>query len=273
MMHRVGADGSASRLRLGHLGVDAVDQRGALRRIEALVASGRGGLVFTPNVHHVVVAESDLEFRSAYASADLAVADGMPIVWASRLLGPRIPERVAGSDLVLPLARVAAAAGWRLYLVGGGPGVATEAGARLRAETGVEIVGAEGPRIHLDSPDDTASVLERVRAARPHILLVGLGAPKQEVWMYRHRQALSPAVALGLGASLDFAAGRVGRAPRAVSRLGMEWLWRLGREPGRLWRRYLVDDPAFLSILRRSLREKRRAARGANGGSPPDRSR
>jgi N-acetylglucosaminyldiphosphoundecaprenol N-acetyl-beta-D-mannosaminyltransferase len=262
MMRGVTVNGRG-RLRLGHLEVDPVDQDGALGRIGALVASGRGGLVFTPNVHHVVLAQNDPEFRAAYGSADLSIADGMPVVWASRLLGPRIPERVAGSDLVLPLARRAAAAGWRLYLLGGGQGVAEEAAGRLRAETGVEIVGAEGPLVRLDGPDDTPGALDRIRSAKPHLLLVGLGAPKQEVWMHRHRSALAPAVALGLGASLDFAAGRIARAPLVVSRLGLEWLWRLGREPGRLWRRYLVDDPAFLVILARSVRDRRRAVRDA----------
>lgn len=244
------------RLRLGGLEVDRVSFGGALDRIHGLVSAGRGGLVFTPNVDHVVLAERHPEFREAYAAAALSLADGTPIVWAARLLGRPLPERVAGSDLVWPLAERAAAAGWRVYLLGAGPGVAAEAAARLRLRLGLQVVGADSPRIRLDGPDDSAAALERVREARPHLLLVGLGAPKQEIWLHRHRADLQGVVSLGVGAGLDFLAGRLPRAPRWMSQAGLEWLFRLGREPRRLWRRYLVDDPRFLAVLWRAWRAR-----------------
>lgn len=246
------------RLRLGWLEVDRVTFGGALDRIHDLVTAGGGGLVFTPNVDHVVLAERHPEFRAAYAAAALSLADGTPIVWAARLLGQPLPERVAGSDLVWPLAERAAAAGWRVYLLGAGPGVADEAAARLRGRLGLQVVGTDSPRIRLDGPDDSAAALERVRSARPHLLLVGLGAPKQEIWLHRHRAALGGVVSLGVGAGLDFVAGRVPRAPRWMSRAGLEWLFRLSREPRRLWRRYLVDDPRFLAVLWRAWRTRPR---------------
>jgi len=254
-----------ARLRLGRLLVDPVTLEGAVDAIEALVTAGRGGLVCTPNVDHVVLAERCEEFRSACCAADLALADGMPIVWSSRLLAPRLPERVSGSDLVVPLARRAASRGWRVYLLGGGPGVAAEAAERLRRRVGLEIVGTDAPTISLEgAADGSEAALQRIQAARPHLILVALGAPKQEIWAHRHRAELGGAVAVGVGASLDFVAGRVGRAPRWVSRSGLEWLWRLLREPRRLWRRYLVDDPRFLAVLWRTLRERR-------AGTAPDR--
>lgn len=252
------------RLRLGHIQIDPVTMAGALQAIEQLVAGGRGGLVFTPNVDHVIIAERNPEFREAYAGASLSLADGMPILWAGRLLGQPLPEKVSGSDLVLPLCERAAARGWRVYLLGAGPGVAEEAARRLRQRFGLEVVGTDSPRIRIDGePDDTSAALERVRAARPDLLLLAFGAPKQELWAHRHLQALGGAVAIGVGASLDFIAGTVRRAPRWMSRVGLEWLYRLASEPRRLWRRYLVDDPWFAVVVWRTWRERRAGQRRA----------
>lgn len=251
-----------ARVRLGHIQIDQVTMAGALQAIEQLVAAGRGGLVFTPNVDHVIIAERNPEFREAYAGASLSLADGMPILWAAHLLGQPLPEKVSGSDLVLPLCERAAARGWRVYLLGAGSGIAEAAARQLRQQLGLEVVGTDAPRIRIDGePDDTVAALERVRAARPDLLLLAFGAPKQEVWAYRHRQALGGAVAIGVGASLDFIAGTVRRAPRWMSRVGLEWLYRLLSEPRRLWRRYLVDDPWFAVVVWRTWRARRAGQR------------
>lgn len=253
---------ASPRLSLGHLEIDPVTLEGAVDRVEALVNARAGGIVFTPNVDHVMLAERNDAFRAAYADADLSLADGMPIVWASRLMGEPLPEKVSGSDLVLPLLDRAAARGWRVFLLGAGPGVAEEAAARLRAERGVNVVGTAAPFVKVVGPDPEGdAAVEQIRAAGAQVVLVAFGAPKQELWMHRHRAALAPAVLLGVGASIDFIAGRVRRAPRWVSRSGLEWLWRLSREPRRLWRRYLVDDPEFALILLRTLRARRAARR------------
>jgi N-acetylglucosaminyldiphosphoundecaprenol N-acetyl-beta-D-mannosaminyltransferase len=247
------------RLRIGRLHVDPLTLAGAVDAIESLVLAGRGGVVVTPNVDHVVLAERHRLFRDAYAAADLSLADGKPIVWASHLLRRPLPEKVSGSDLVLPLLDRAAARGWRVYLLGGGPGVAAAAGERLVRERGVDIVGMAAPMLaaveagRVDPEGELAA--DAVTTARPQLVLVGFGAPKQEVWMHRHRRALAPAILVGVGASLDFLAGRVRRAPRWMSESGLEWLWRLALEPRRLWRRYLLDDPRFIGILVRTLRD------------------
>lgn len=249
------------RLKLGHLAIDPLTLAGAVDAVEALVEQGQGGVVVTPNVDHVVIAERDEGFRAAYAAADLALADGMPIVWASRLLGAPLPEKVSGSDLVLPLLARAAARGWRVFLLGAGPGVAEAAAERLRRELRVEVVGTAAPMVSAapGAPDPEGDrAVEEIRAARPQLVLVAFGAPKQERWMHARRAALAPSVLLGVGASLDFLAGRVRRAPRWMSRGGLEWLWRLAREPRRLSRRYLVEDPRFLAVLWRTARERRR---------------
>lgn len=251
------------RLRIGAVEVDRLGLRAALVAVEKLVAAGRGGLVCTPNVDHIIIAERNPEFRQAYAGAALSLADGMPLLWAARLLGRPLPEKVSGSDLVLPLCERAAARGWRVYLLGAGPGVADEAARRLRQRLGLNVVGTDSPRIRVDgSPDDTAAALERLRVARPDLVLLAFGAPKQEIWAYRHRAALGGAVAVGVGASLDFIAGTLRRAPRWMSQVGLEWLFRLLSEPRRLWRRYLVDDPWFAVVVWRTWRAERRRRRG-----------
>jgi N-acetylglucosaminyldiphosphoundecaprenol N-acetyl-beta-D-mannosaminyltransferase len=249
------------RIDLGPVPVDAVTRGQALDRIGSLIASGEGGAVFTPNVDHVVLADENPRFRSAYGRVSLSLADGMPLVWTSRMLGTPVPERVAGSDLVVPLLERAAERGWRVYFLGGGPGVAELARDRVVEKLpALRIVGTDAPRVDVDEPPERrAAVTGRIVAAAPDIVLVGLGAPKQEIWIDQVREALRPAVLLGVGASLDFLAGTIPRAPGWMARSGLEWLYRLGREPRRLWRRYLVRDPKFLVIVGGMVRARRNA--------------
>jgi N-acetylglucosaminyldiphosphoundecaprenol N-acetyl-beta-D-mannosaminyltransferase len=247
------------RVRIGHLDVDSVTFDEALHEIEELVHRREGGAVFTPNVDHVVQAERHAAFREAYSRADLCLPDGMPLVWASRLLGPRLREKVSGSDLVLPLMRLAAERRWRVYLLGGAPGVAGQAAQKLADELGVNVVGTDSPVVDADGraarPDET---IEQVVAVKPDLVLVALGAPKQELWIDRYGDRIKPAVAMGVGGSLDFVVGRIARAPAWMSRVGLEWLFRLWQEPRRMWRRYLIEDPKFVAIVARSRPRKQR---------------
>lgn len=248
-----------ARLMLAGVPVDAVTLEEALGRIEHLVRSGRGGCIFTPNVDHVVIAQDSAAFREAYAAADLCLADGMPIVWSSRLLGSPVPEKVSGSDLIVPLSRRAAALGWRTYLLGGQPGVPEEAARRISAECpGWRLAGTDSPIISASLPDPAGdAAVERIRSVRPDLVLVALGAPKQELWIHRNLDRIRPAVAVGVGASFDFLAGRLRRAPQWASDRGMEWIWRLAHDPRRLWRRYLLRDPRFASLLFREWWNRR----------------
>ena len=241
----------AGRFLLGHVPVDRVTFGEALDAIEAMVAHGSGGAVFTPNVDHVVLAERDEALRRAYADADLSLADGMPIVWASHLLGVPVPEKISGSDFVPRLLERAEVSGWRVFLLGGRAGVAEKAAERLRSSRpGLAVVGTAAPLIDMTQPKAARErVIEEVRAAAPDVVLVAFGAPKQELWIHEAARALRPAVLLGVGASIDFLAGTERRAPRWISAVGLEWFYRLVREPRRLWRRYLVRDPRFLGIL------------------------
>jgi N-acetylglucosaminyldiphosphoundecaprenol N-acetyl-beta-D-mannosaminyltransferase len=246
-----------TRVRFGELWVDSLTFAEALDEIEALVVAGQGGSVFTPNVDHVVNVERNPSFRDAYAAASLSLADGQPLIWASRLLGTPLPEKISGSDIVLPLLERAATRRWRVYLLGGGKGAAEKAAVVLTARPGANIVGWDDPRISLEANEgQDEAVVERIRETKPDLLLVALGAPKQELWLHRAGPRLRPTVGIGVGATLDFIAGRR-RAPRWMSRAGVEWLFRLAQEPRRLARRYLLDDPKFLLILYRTLRTPR----------------
>lgn len=252
------AGGTARKATIGPLQVDALTFAQALAAIEALVDAGRGGAVFTPNVDHVVLAEADAAFRRSYASASLSLADGMPLVWASRLLGCPLPEKISGSDLALPLLQRAAARGFRVYLLGAGPGVADKAAEVLRSRFGVEVAGTDAPFLRDPcSAEERAPIVEKIRRAAPHLCFVAFGAPKQELFIHAARDELAPAVSLGIGATLDFIAGNAQRAPRFMSEHGLEWLYRLCREPRRLWRRYLLRDPRFALIVAQALLRRR----------------
>jgi N-acetylglucosaminyldiphosphoundecaprenol N-acetyl-beta-D-mannosaminyltransferase len=245
---------SLSRVRVGKLPIDVVDFAGALDAIDRLISAKNGGTVFTPNVDHVVMAEHDERFRTAYAAAALSLVDGTPVLWAARLLRTPLPEKISGSDLVMPLLRRAAERGHRVYFLGGAPGVADLAKSKLEAELpGIQIVGTDASRIDVNALGEADEVAERIRLAKPDLVLVALGAPKQEIWSYTRAERLKPAVLIGVGASLDFVAGIQKRAPRWMSKAGLEWLYRLAQEPRRLAARYLLRDPEFCLILMRQL--------------------
>lgn len=249
------------RIFIGKVPVDVVTFQQAVDRIEALVEARQGGMVFTPNVDHVVNVDTDPTFEAAYARASLSVADGMPLVWASKLLGSPLPERVAGSDLLEPSLRLAARKGWRVYFLGAGPGVAEKAATVARERFGTNVVGVDAPFVKLNDAAQLARIAAQLTEARPELVMMAFGAPKQEFLMDRIADQVKPAVMLGIGASLDFLAGTVKRAPSVMRKTGFEWLYRLTQEPGRLWKRYLVNDPKFAAIFLKTLVKERTRGR------------
>jgi len=240
---------------IGRLPIDKVDLAGALASIEQLISTGAGGMVFTPNVDHVVIGEQNSRFRRAYARVSLSLVDGTPLLWASHLLRDPLPAKVSGSDLVLPLMQRAAERGWRVFLLGGAPGVAAQAAARLAVQCpGITVVGTAGPRIDLGSdPSERVAIAADVAASKPDLVLVAFGAPKQEIFCDEVMHLLKPAVLVCVGAGVDFVAGIAKRSPPWMSRWGLEWLYRLAHEPRRLAGRYLLRDPQFALILVRQL--------------------
>jgi N-acetylglucosaminyldiphosphoundecaprenol N-acetyl-beta-D-mannosaminyltransferase len=223
----------------------------ALDAVERLVEAGQGGSVFTPNVDHVVTAERNPDFAAAYGRVSLSFADGMPLVWASRALGEPLPGRVAGSDLVPPLLERAGQRGWRCYFLGARPGVAQKAAGIAQERWGTNVVGVSAPMVNADDARQLDAIASAISATKAHLVFMAMGAPKQELVIDRIAGRIRPAVALGIGASLDFIAGTARRAPEVLQKAGLEWLYRFAQEPGRLWKRYLVDDPSFAWIVLR----------------------
>ncbi len=248
---------TTTRLRLGKVPIDVLTFGQALDAVDRLVTAQKGGFVFTPNVDHIVMVDDHAEFEAAYQRADLCLADGTPVVWASRLFDTPLPERVSGSDLIGPLLERAGQKKWRVAFLGAGPGVAEKAAAIAFQRWGTNVVSCEAPMVNLDDTAQLDAIGERVAAAKADLVLMAFGAPKQELLIARIAERVKPAVLLGVGASLDFIAGTLKRAPPIFRQFGFEWAYRLAQEPRRLWRRYLVNDPKFALILMRSLREAR----------------
>lgn len=207
--------------------------------------------VTTPNVDHVVQLQRDSEFMEAYRRASLVIPDGLPIVWTSRILRKPLKERVSGSDLMLPVCEMAAREGRRVYLLGGLEGVAEKAREVLTMRfPSLEVAGCYSPPFGFESqPEENRKIVAQINQARTDILFIALGAPKQEKWIARHLQALEIKAAICVGAGIDFVAGIAKRAPKWMRQMGLEWSWRLAHEPKRLWRRYLVQDAAFLGLF------------------------
>lgn len=244
------------RLSIGPVPFDVMTRDHALARIEALATAGRGGYVVTPNIDHIVLAHQRPALRAIYRNAALSLIDGQPVVWMARLLGARQATRVSGSDLITPLMAMAAANDLPVFFFGAQETVAAEAARRLAVRhPGLRIVGRDSRMwdVSDNTPPEASPVVAAVRASGARIVVLALGCPKQEIWMARHAAALAPAITIGLGASLDFVAGAVSRAPQWVSNAGLEWLYRLAQEPGRLAHRYLVRDVQILPIFFRQL--------------------
>jgi len=260
-----------SRERYGVLGVwiDAVDPGRAVEAIEGWIARGERGYVCVSNVHTVMEARRDESLRAIVNAAELAVPDGMPLVWVGRLRASREVRRVYGPDLTLQLCEQSARRGYRCFFYGSGPGVAEELAQELsRRYPGLRVVGAEAPPFRPLTLEEDEEAVRRINAAAPDIVFLGLGCPKQEQWMSAHRERLRAAALLGVGAAFDFHTGRVRQAPRWMMRAGLEWLFRLGQEPHRLWRRYLVLNPLFVFHLVLELSGLRRYPSPADDGRP-----
>ncbi len=223
--------------------------------IDARVADRAAAYVVTPNIDHVCRLHRDDGFQEAYAGAGLRLVDSAPLMWCAKLFSRPLKEKLSGSDLVPRLSEYAAEKGYRVFLLGAAEGVAEEAARRLQSKyPGLQIAGCYSPPFGFEhDAAQNEAVCERVRQANADICFVALGSPKQEVWLLHHAESMGVPAAFAVGAGVDFAAGRVRRAPVWMQRSGCEWLWRLMREPLRLWRRYLIEDSYFLVILLREI--------------------
>jgi N-acetylglucosaminyldiphosphoundecaprenol N-acetyl-beta-D-mannosaminyltransferase len=246
----------------------AISERETIQHVLDEVSAGRGGWLCPVNLDVLRQWRSSTEVRELVSGAELVVADGMPLIWASALQGTRLPERVAGSTMTVTLTAAAAQKGASIFFLGGNPGTAAVAIDRLRRESpNLRLAGSLCPPLGFEQD---AEWMQRIEAelidAKPDLIYVALGFPKQERLIARLRPLLPNAWFMSCGVSFSFVAGEVRRAPRVVQRLGLEWLHRLAQEPRRLYRRYLLDGVPFLFALLSSSAAAR-ARRASQVGS------
>lgn len=222
----------------------------AVQSADALIRKRKNSFIVTPNVDHFVLLEQNAELREAYRNADLVLADGMPIIWFSRLFGKSIKEKISGSDFLPELCKLAAENGYKMFFLGAAPGVAELAAEKFRKKfPGLQVVCYSPEEKFEKSSEEMAKIDSLIMRAKPDILIVALGCPKQELLIYRNKNRWNIPLCLGIGAGLDFAAGKVKRAPRWMSNNGLEWLYRMWLEPRRMFKRYVLRDWKFLKVL------------------------
>ncbi|MBN2530553.1 MAG: WecB/TagA/CpsF family glycosyltransferase [Deltaproteobacteria bacterium] len=246
-------------IRLGTIHADYITLQDTLNYIENLAKSKAGGFVVTPNIDHVVLSQKNLALRDAYAAASLSLVDGMPLKWMSTIVGAPLPEKISGSDLMRPLLRHAAKTGLSAYFLGAAPGVAQTAANVLTKEIPkLNIVGVDSPPLGFEKDSRLEQeAIDKMVTAAPSLVFMALGCPKQEILMHKWASKTSSIVYLGIGASLDFIAGKVTRCPPWMSSMGMEWLYRIKQEPVRMAKRYLIQDSAILPIFVKMMRSSK----------------
>jgi N-acetylglucosaminyldiphosphoundecaprenol N-acetyl-beta-D-mannosaminyltransferase len=261
--------GTVGRVNVLGVGVSAITMADALGLIELWIATRARRYVCVTGVHGVIESQRDPSLRDIHNRAGLVTPDGMPLVWVSRWRGHRRVERVYGPDLMLACCQASVPKGYRHFLYGGAPGIADRLAARLQARyPGLTIAGTWSPPFRELTPAEEEVMIDRITRTQPHIVWVGLSTPKQERWMARHVERLGAPVLIGVGAAFDFHAGLKRQAPRWMQRSGLEWAFRLGSEPRRLWRRYLTNNPLF--VWRLLLQVSGAVHYDLNTGKPED---
>jgi len=238
----------------------------ALDHVARIVASGKPGYIITANLHYAMLCDTDPRLGAVNERAAFIVADGMPLVWASKLMGTPLPERVAGSDLIWKVCERAARDKQRIFILGGAPGVAEAAGQKLvQLYPGLVLAGSYSPPYRPLTDAEEADLIERLNASSAHILILAFGQPNGELWIARNCERIKIPACIQLGASIDFVVGKVKRAPRWMQRMGLEWFFRLIQEPRRLIRRY-ARNIRFLIRMIFSRTRRRTVRRDATVG-------
>jgi N-acetylglucosaminyldiphosphoundecaprenol N-acetyl-beta-D-mannosaminyltransferase len=239
-----------SRINVLGVGISAINLEQAVQEIECWIADGTRKYVNVCTVHTVMECQNDTRLRTIVNQSGLSTPDGMPLVWLSRLQGFRETGRVYGPDLMLALCERSQLTGHRHFFYGGAPGVADLLARKLRARfPGLSVVGIYSPPMHQTDTQEETDVLDLINRSSADILWVGLGTPKQDYWVSRHRPMLSASALIAVGAAFDFHAGLLRQAPRWMQRIGLEWVFRLAQEPRRLAYRYLVYNPLFVVLV------------------------
>jgi N-acetylglucosaminyldiphosphoundecaprenol N-acetyl-beta-D-mannosaminyltransferase len=231
--------------------VDHLTMDKAVDIILERVQSRRKTMVFTPNVDHLVKAQFDEEFKKIYSQVDLSLVDGMPLVWVSAIFGRTLPQRINGTNLVWKLCELAQTRDATLFLLGAKDGIASRAAYNLQTRfPQLKIAGYYSPPFEtIFDKDEVTRIIDKVNSCKPDILLVAFGPLKQEKWIYEYHRFLDSYIFLGVGGALDLISGHIRRAPKWMQDMGLEWLFRLSREPKRLWKRYLFGNTIFIYLV------------------------
>lgn len=240
-----------NRIRFLNTYIDNITMDETLDEIHNLIRDGRYHYVVTPNVDHIVKLEKDVEFQNVYKGADLILTDGVPLIWISKFLKESIKEKISGSDLFPKVCELAAKQKYKVFLLGAEEGIADKAARNLKHRyVGLDIIGTLSPKFGFEEDEEQISnIIDVINKAKPDILFVGLGAPKQEKFIFKYKDRLKVPISLAIGASIDFEAGKVKRAPTWMQRSGFEWFYRILMEPKRMSKRYFVDAIEIISIL------------------------
>lgn len=233
--------------------IDNLTMSEAIDELDKFVSEGNKGYVVTPNVDHIVKLEYDEKLNNVYKEASFVFADGKPIVSISRKYKMPLKEKVSGSDLFPLLCERAASKNYTMYFLGAGEGVAQKAAENLIDKyEGLKVVGTFSPKFDFENDEEYISkMIHDINLLKPDILIVGLGCPKQEYFIYDYYKEIDSKLFLGLGASIDFEAGNVKRAPKWMQKIGLEWFYRFLKEPRRMFKRYFVDDMKIFKLYRK----------------------
>lgn len=242
-----------ARIKFMNTDIDNLTMAETLNEIEKLIQKKICSYVVTPNVDHIVRLEKDEELQKVYKNASLILTDGKPLIWISKWYKTPIKEKISGADLFPRVCQLAANKNYTMYLLGAAEGVADTAARNLMKKyPGLNIVGTYSPPFGFEKNEQEMNKIKtQIQDVHPDILIVGLGCPKQEKFMYYHCKELGVPISFGLGASIDFEAGNIKRAPKWMSNHGLEWLYRFSKEPKRLFKRYFVDDLKIIQVARK----------------------
>ena len=247
-----------SRMKFMNIEIDNLTMDEALGRIDELIKENKNSYVVTPNVDHIIQIERGGGLVEAYQHADLILTDGKPLIWISKWYGTPIKEKISGSDLFPKLCYLASKRGYKMFFLGAAEGVASRAAEKLTQRfPGLQVVGTYSPPKGFENnTEEMSRIKSLIKKLRPHILIVALGCPKQELFIYNNREELGVPISLGLGASLDFEAGEIKRAPKWMANHGLEWVYRITQDPKRLAKRYLIDDSRIFKLAIKYKKEK-----------------
>ena len=231
--------------------IDNLSMEDAIQEIDKLIREKKHSYVVTPNLDHIVLIEHDELFKEIYDKADLILTDGKPLIWIAKAQGTPIKEKVSGSDLFPKICELAAMKGYSIYILGAAPGVADQAAENLKNKyQGLNIVGTYSPPMGFErNTEEINFIIDNINQLSPDILAVSLGSPKGEKFIYRIKDKITASLSISIGATIDFEAKKIKRAPKWMSNVGLEWLYRITQDPKRLVKRYFNDAISIVPII------------------------